>query len=134
MTAWLIALTPEAQGALRGEQRVLDHLPFKVGRESRSASRRAGPAVDRRSGQVAQLNDLYIVEDGEVVNVSREHFLIERAGDGCVLIDRGSAGGTLVEGRRVGGDRAGGRAELHDHDVIIVGTSHSPFIFKFRLG
>jgi pSer/pThr/pTyr-binding forkhead associated (FHA) protein len=132
MAAWLVALTPEAQRALRGEQRVLDHLPFKVGRESRSASRRAGSVVDRRSGQVAQLNDLYIVEDGEVVNVSREHFLIERDGAGYTLVDRGSAGGTLVEGRRVGGDRAGGRAELHDHDVIIVGTSHSPFIFKFR--
>jgi pSer/pThr/pTyr-binding forkhead associated (FHA) protein len=132
MTAWLVALTEEARRALHGEQRVLDRLPFKVGRESRSAARRAAPTVDRRRGAVAQLNDLYILEDGEVVNVSREHFLIERDGDGYVLVDRASAGGTLVEGRRVGGDRAGGRAELHDHDVIIVGTSHSPFIFKFR--
>jgi hypothetical protein len=38
-----------------------------------------------------------------------------------------------VEGVLVGGDTTGGRARLRDGDVIIVGTSRSPFVFKFRV-
>ena len=41
--------------------------------------------------------------------------------------------GSLVEGRVLGDARTGGRIELHDRDVIIVGTSASPFVFKIRL-
>jgi len=71
---------------------------------------------------------------GEVVNVSREHFQIEQDARDYVLVDRGSACGTIVEGRPVGGDRAGRRIALHDQDLIIVATSHSPLVFKFRAG
>ena len=42
--------------------------------------------------------------------------------------------GTLVEGGLVGGDTRGGRRSLHDGDVIIVGSSRSPYAFKFRVG
>jgi FHA domain len=132
MTVWLVALTEEARTALRGEQHVIERFPFKVGRESRLAGRKAWHVTERRAGGAPPLNDLYLLEPGEVLNVSREHFAIEHDGDRHVLVDRGSACGTLVEGRLVGGDRSGGRAELHDHDVIIVGTSASPFVFKFR--
>jgi len=51
---------------------------------------------------------------------------------GYFLTDRGSVCGTLVEGRRIGGHRLRQRVKLSDHDVIIVGTSASQFIFKFR--
>jgi FHA domain len=135
MAVWLVALTEEARVALRGEQHVIERFPFKVGRESRLARRKAWPTAEQRAGTAPQLNDLYLVEPGEVVNVSREHFAIEHdGGDRYVLVDRGSACGTLVEGRLVGGDRSGDRTELHDHDVIFVGTSVSPFVFKFRTG
>jgi pSer/pThr/pTyr-binding forkhead associated (FHA) protein len=132
MAAWLVALTADAREALHGEQRVIERFPFKVGRESRIGSERPWRATERRSGSVPHLNDLYIVEKGELLNVSREHFLIEQDGGRYFLVDRGSACGTIVEGRTVGGDRRGGRVELHDHDVIIVGTPASPFVFKFR--
>jgi pSer/pThr/pTyr-binding forkhead associated (FHA) protein len=132
MTAWLVALTDEAQRALAGERRALESFPFRVGRESRVTSARP-PWQDRRAGQTPQLNDLYIPDHRDQIVVSREHFQIELEGDGHVLVDRGSACGTLVEGARIGGDREGGRAPLHDHDVIVVGGSGSPFIFKFRL-
>jgi len=49
-------------------------------------------------------------------------------------VDRGSVCGTIVEGRVLGGARTGGRVQVHDQDVIIVGTSASPFVFKLRLG
>ncbi len=132
MAAWLVALTEEARAALKGQQLVLERFPFKVGRESRIGALGSRSAPERRLATAPQLNDLYLLEPGERVNVSREHFAIEREGDRYYLIDRGSVCGTLVEGQRVGGDRAGGRTELRDQDVIVVGTATSPFIFKFR--
>jgi hypothetical protein len=51
-------------------------------------------------------NDLYLRDREEPLNVSREHFAIDR----------------------------GGSIPLHDGDVIIVGTSLSPYVFKFRVG
>jgi hypothetical protein len=132
MSAWLLALTKDSRAALHGEQKVIERFPFKVGRESRLGRPAPAPGTERRSRSMPQLNDLYLVEHGEVLNVSREHFLIERDGSGFVLVDRGSACGTIVEGRTIGGDRAGGRVALQDHDVIIVGTPGSSFVFKFR--
>jgi hypothetical protein len=49
-----------------------------------------------------------------------------------VLVDRQSTCGTIVEGRVIGGKHVGGAAPLHDGDVIIVGTSSSRYVFKFR--
>jgi pSer/pThr/pTyr-binding forkhead associated (FHA) protein len=132
MATWLVALTEDAQRALRGEQKVIERFPFKVGRESRLGPAKSWQAGERRATTTTQLNDVYIVDTGDILNVSREHFLIEHDGGRYMLTDRGSACGTIVEGRTVGGDRKGGRVELHDHDVIVVGTASSPFIFKFR--
>lgn len=49
------------------------------------------------------------------------------------LTDRRSACGTIVAGRRIGGRRKGGRTELRDGDEVIVGTSKSPYVFRFRV-
>jgi predicted nucleotidyltransferase len=38
---------------------------------------------------------------------------------------------TIVEGQSVGSAARGGSIPLHDGDVIIVGTSLSPYVFKF---
>jgi pSer/pThr/pTyr-binding forkhead associated (FHA) protein len=136
MTAWLSALTPSARLALLGQQHVIERFPFRVGLESRLGGTVRTNATERRGGTGAQqVNDLYVFDSGgEVVQVSREHFQIEQQGSEYVLVDRASACGTIVEGQRVGGDRAGGSVVLHDHDVIIVGDEDSPFVFKFRVG
>jgi len=134
MAVWLRALTNEARTALQGEARRIDRFPFRVGRENRdpeSSSSWTGP--ERRGGAGPQPNDLYLVEAGKVHNISREHFEISWDGGGYFLTDRGSVCGTLVEGRQVGGHRQRQRVELSDHDVIIVGSSTSQFIFKFRV-
>jgi len=65
--------------------------------------------------------------------VSREHFQIEHNGTCRVLVDRQSTCGTIVEGQLIGGNHAGGTTPLRDGDVIIVGTSSSRFVFKFRV-
>jgi pSer/pThr/pTyr-binding forkhead associated (FHA) protein len=132
--AVLVALTPEARTALGGTELALERFPFRVGRESRGAQRTAARVVtERRRSQAKPNNDLYLVERGEPLNVSREHFLIEHNGSHYVLVDRQSTCGTLVEGAVVGGKQTGGAVRLRDGDVIIVGSSASPYVFKFRV-
>ena len=90
--------------------------------------------MDRRRPGSRPNNELYLAEPEPATNVSREHFQIEHNGAQYVLVDRQSTCGTLVEGRVVGGKQAGGAVPLRDGDVIIVGTSASRFVFKFRAG
>jgi pSer/pThr/pTyr-binding forkhead associated (FHA) protein len=131
-TASLKALTPEARATLNGSLYEIPHFPFRVGRESRIGHTPDYPNSRRNS--VSPLNnDLYLRETTLPLNVSREHFQIEKRNDGYYLVDRGSACGTLVEGVMVGGDRTGGERRLENGDVIVVGTSLSPHVFKFML-
>jgi pSer/pThr/pTyr-binding forkhead associated (FHA) protein len=112
----------------------IERFPYRVGRESRGTQRTAdGFVSERRNPGSRPSNDLYLVERDEPMNVSRAHFLIERDGAGYVLVDRESTCGTIVEGELAGGDTRGGTVALHDGDVIIVGTSNSPYAFKFRI-
>ena len=133
--AILVALTPEAKAALGNAEVVIAKLPFRVGRESRGALRAAGRTIaERRKPKSPPSNELYLGEKAEPFNVSREHFQIQHNGTHYILVDRQSSCGTLVEGTVVGGRHAGGAVRLNDGDVIIVGTSGSAYIFKFRTG
>jgi hypothetical protein len=128
--AFLKALTPEAKACLGQHMLPISHYPFRVGGDSRHSSSTELPER-RRNGNSIPNNDLYLLERGPLLNVSREHFQIEiRAGE-YYLVDRGSACGTLVEGTVIGKNRIGGERRLEDGDVIIVGTSASPYAFKF---
>jgi hypothetical protein len=131
-SVFLKALTPEARAALGGPSVKIAQFPFRVGRESRTNSRSGAiPASPGRRAEAFPNNDLYLVETGNIFNVSREHFLIDAKDGHYILLDRGSSCGTLVEGDLVGERKQGGWRRLKDHDVIIVGTSDSKFIFKF---
>ena len=131
----LVALTPEARSALGGSKVVIPAFPFRVGRESRGSHWAGARMVsERRKPGASPSNDLYLPDGEEPLNVSREHFQIERDGAGFALVDRKSTCGTLVEGALVGGETQGGSIPLRDGDVIIAGTSRSPFTFKFRVG
>lgn len=130
----LVALTPEAKAALGADQIEVAAFPFRVGRESRSPQRVAGRTIaERRKAQAPSSNQLYLAEQSEPFNVSREHFQIDHNGTRFILTDRQSTSGTLVEGRVVGGQHTGGAVPLRDGDVIIVGTSASRYVFKFQV-
>jgi hypothetical protein len=133
MPVRLVALSDGARHAIDGEFLTIERFPFRVGRESRSMLARMASELERRLGTAPQVNDLYIVEHPleKFHHVSREHFLIDLDHGRYFLTDRGSVCGTIVAGRTIGGDRAGGRVELHDQDVIVVGTTASPFAFRF---
>ena len=133
MSPRLIATSDAARRAIDGEFRTIDRLPFRVGRDSRSPSGRLASEAERRKGAVSQVNDVYLFEDplARYHHVSREHFLIDAEHGQFCVVDRHSVCGTIVAGKTVGGERAGGRIELHDQDVIVAGTAASPYVFKF---
>ena len=136
--AALVAITDEAQRALgsAGEVRIAQGS-LSVGRDRRSPLDDAGlPAKvrEQRLGEAPQLNDVYLLEDpSRTLHVSGVHFMIECIDGLFFLTDRRSACGTIVAGRRIGGRRKGGRTELRDGDEVIVGTSKSPYVFRFRV-
>ncbi len=133
--AFLFALTSEARTAVNTAEAEITTFPFRVGRESRKFESPEKKALfaDKRNPANRPNNDLYLSEDSDLINVSREHFQIVREAAGFALIDRGSTLGTIVEGQQVGGDNKGGRSALRDGDVIIVGASVSPHVYKFRV-
>lgn len=134
MAIFLEALTPEAEASLEGRPRFeVRALPFRVGRESRMVPSAHGfKVMERRRSDVSPNNDLYLIDTGRRLSVSRAHFQIEQAAEGGYLLrDRGSALGTYVGGTRIGGEDRGGVGVLGSGDVIVVGTTESPFVFRF---
>lgn len=132
--ATLVAVTKEAERALGGERQVpITRFPFKVGRESRTAGTAKAPITELRLGVASDLNDIYLVEPAwsDLLQISREHFAIEAEGNEFYLIDRGSVCGTIVAGKRIGGNRQGGRTPIRTGDLIIVGTENSDYVFRF---
>jgi predicted component of type VI protein secretion system len=128
--AFLKALTPEAENGLGARMLKIPCYPFRVGRESRIPGRSSFTDSRRRPDSTPN-NDLYLIDSGQLLNISREHFQIEKRNGSYVLVDRNSMCGTLVEGETVGKGRNGGVKQLGHGDVIIVGTSESRQIFKF---
>ena len=135
MPARLIALTEPARQALDAPEAVIERFPFKVGRESRKAAEESPRPIDRRSDRAPPLNDIFLLEpaDTPVHQISREHFLLVAEGEKYFLVDRGSACGTIVNGKTVGGDRKGGLTELPDRAQITLGSAASPFVFTLQL-
>jgi len=132
--AVLAALTSEAKAALGSAEIEITPFPYRVGRENRKMQwTDKGVRSERRVSDSKPNNELYLYEKNEPMSVSREHFQIDREGSGFVLVDRKSTCGTIVEGDVVGGQNKGGRVTLRDGDVIVVGASISPYIFKFRV-
>lgn len=131
----LVPLTDQARTALGGlDHVVIDRLPFRIGRESRMAMVDGKLLyMERRKGQAAPNNDLYLFDTGELMNISREHLQIEMTGDGEFQVyDRGSACGTHVDGKSTGGMDRKGRLTLKDGSEIVIGTASSPYRFTVR--
>ncbi len=135
MAPRLIAMSEHARRAIDGEFLTIDHLPFRLGRDSRSSNLRATFRTERRRSVVGQVNDVYILEEplAQFHHVSREHFLIDAEHGLFYVVDRHSVCGTIVAGETVGGGLSGGRIDLRDQDVIVAGTAASPYVFKFVL-
>ena len=137
-SAVLKALTPEAIEAvppnlLKNEMIVIADFPFKVGRESRTVRRNGKLEIVERSKKDNSKpnNDLYLIDRGQRLNISREHFQIEKREDGYFLVDRGSACGVKIDDVAIGGGDSGGSAQLQDGNIIGVGTKETPYVYQF---
>lgn len=139
----LAALIPLGEKALHAlpdmHQReglaVIHAWPFRIGRESRIL-------VEEKTGHIARLdrylppgvepnNELYLVDDGKLLSISREHIVIERNTHGFVVTDRKSACGFLVEDTHVGGDHKGGSHVLQHGQTLTLGWKDSPYRYRF---
>ena len=137
----LEVMTPEARRLLGAPTIAVEPLPLKVGRgELRKAAILGGVrkkleavfrAADFDEGQ-APPESLQLPEKDDHRYVSKDHFEIVKTMLGYELVDVGSSLGTIVDGELVGGKRQGGRTKLEDGSVIIVGSHHSGYVFKFR--
>jgi hypothetical protein len=144
-TAILVAMTEEARTALGN--RVCVHMamfPFRIGRENRNPLARVVTNVERRLGITDQLNDLYLIEPSDLVQISRTHCAIESVGSEFWLVDRGSMYGCTVVESRVDlppatiattqvGSNGVFRSALRDGDVIVIGHIGSPYAFRFQV-
>jgi hypothetical protein len=140
--ARLEVMTPDAQRLLGVSVIDVDQTPLRVGRgELRKAAALIG-GLKKRMEQVFRAADfdegdettatLRLPEKDTSRYVSKEHFEIVKSKSGYELVDLGSSLGTIVDGELVGGKRTGGRAKLDDGSLIIVGSHHSGFIFRFK--
>ncbi|MGR3301806.1 MAG: FHA domain-containing protein [Candidatus Scalindua sp.] len=106
-----------SRDALDGGEIEINKFPFKIGREQRSSG------VD-----VLSDNDLYL-RDSQPLNVSRNHFSVDKVGDEVVIIDRGSKLGTIVNGVRIKDQRVLNKKV----NEITVGMRNSPFVFRLEI-
>lgn len=136
--AMLQAVSVEAKDAtpsllLHGDLVFINRFPFRVGRESRI--RIVDGKIERierpKKDNSVPNNDVYLIDNGHRLNISREHFQIEEKDGRYYVRDRGSACGTRVAEESLGGDDRGGIAEICDGDLISVGTTGTPFLFRF---
>jgi CRP-like cAMP-binding protein len=117
----LSGATREARLALGGRALEVQTMPFRIGRQDQMGE-----------DDVLSLNDLSIA-DRPPYSVARNHCMLSRIEDELVVVDRGSATGTLVNGKRIGGDRSRGRAALTaGENELVLGTASSPY--KFSVG
>lgn len=108
-------------------------FPFRVGRESRVkiVDGRVERVERVKYKQAVPTNDLYLIDDGHRLNISREHLQIEQDGGKYYVFDRGSACGTLVGDVSLNSKEQSATVELKDGDTIVIGTRQSPYVYTF---
>jgi hypothetical protein len=109
--------------------------PFRIGREARIYKDEETGTLHRierhRPNSQSPTNDLYLIDRGQKLNISREHLQIIKVGNDFTVVDRLSACGFLVNNTHHGGNDNGGRAAIQDGDTLVLGIDNSPYQFQF---
>jgi CRP-like cAMP-binding protein len=114
--------TTEAQKILSYRRLLITKFPFLIGRES----------LDSES-DVFYNNDLFLPESKPYI-ASRNHLAISNENGTIWVIDRGSAFGTIVNGREIGGQTGIFRAPLDQkQNQVVIGPVTSKFIFLLEI-
>lgn len=102
----------------------ITRLPFVVGRSSEDEAEDEAPRDHI---------DLVLADD-QPYQLSRQHFVIDTYDGELVVRDSGSYHGTIVNRRRIGGDRGTSIAPLRfGENRIIAGASGSPYRFTLLI-
>lgn len=136
--AILKAITPEARNTMTknclGDEIIgIWQFPFRIGRESR-VEKVDGELVLSERDKISKgkpNNDIYLVDNGHYLQISRQHLQIEKTEIGYFVSDRGSACGTIINTKKIGSEDKGGTSMLKDGDIIKIGAEDSPYLFKF---
>jgi pSer/pThr/pTyr-binding forkhead associated (FHA) protein len=132
----LTALTDDARTALKGSECLeINCFPFLIGRNERiRISQGKEYVAERRQHNGPPVNHCYLVENHKPMYISRAHFALDHlGGNEFTLIDRNSACGTIVAGVQIGGRDKGGRIDLKSGQTIQIGSSASPYLFRFEV-
>jgi len=114
----LAGQTEEAKQVLDGRKLLITKFPFLIGRDSLNAE-----------SDVFYNNDLTVAEEKPYL-ISRNHLAVVRERGQVWVVDRGSAFGTIVNGREIGGSSGVTRAPLdQDRNQVIIGPATSRYIF-----
>ena len=113
----LSGISEAGKDVLNDSEIEINKFPFKVGREQSSGG------LDCLSD-----NDLYL-RDSQPLNVSRNHFSVDKVRWEVVVFDRGSRLGAIVNGKKI--------QEQHilkkKINEITVGMRNLPFVFKLEI-
>ena len=136
--AVLKAITPEARSTIAknclGDEIIgIWKFPFRIGRESRVEKIDGKLVLTERQKINNGLpnNDIYLVDNGHLLQISRQHLQIEKTETGYLVSDRGSACGTMINATQIGSEDKGGTYELKDGDIIKIGGEDSLYLFEF---
>ena len=136
--AVLKAINPETKNSIThnclGDELIgIWKFPFRIGRESRVEKKDGETLLSERQKVSTGIpnNDIYLVDHGRFLQISRQHLQIEKTKTGFMISDRGSACGTIVNTQKIGGEDRTGSHELNDGDIIKIGAEDSPYLFQF---
>jgi pSer/pThr/pTyr-binding forkhead associated (FHA) protein len=136
--ALLKAMNKDAEMAIQGDCNmegfiVISKFPFRIGREYRTEviNEETIIKVRHKKNDVKRNNDLYLIDNGERLHISREHLQIERSGDHYFVTDRNSTCGVGINQKRIGKGMEEHSMELNSGDIIKIGTEHTPYVYKF---
>lgn len=139
--AILIPLTKESSEAMiksqcQKEIISITRFPFKVGRESRVGENERGLFLKLRlkKSEATPNNDLYLIDENKQLQVSKEHFEIQKTNNFYLLKDRGSTLGTTINDVTYGGQECDETEQvLNDGDIIKIGNKESLLKFQFLI-
>jgi CRP-like cAMP-binding protein len=114
--------TAEAKRIFDNQELYLTKFPFLIGRHS-----------PNKDTEVFYHNDLFIEENKPFV-VSRNHLAIDNQEGKVWVVDRGSAYGTIVNGKEIGGHTGIFRIPLdRENNQIVIGPATSKFIYLIKV-
>lgn len=132
----LLPITKEAKVSLMDKKMiVINSFPYKIGRESRISESDRGVFVKLRifSSSINPNNDIYLVNSTQSLEISKEHFQIEKKDNKYYIKDRNSTLGTKLNDKEIGKEKINENFLLNDGDIIKIGSNNSEFQFQFLI-